>query len=89
MRLREMFIQVFMESVYPLHSLADLGSFSIAASQKMVVLLSADLLHLNYLYYVVCLMTASLRQNVKNSVAVVTLVVTVDKLKSNFHPMFQ
>jgi len=37
-RLREMFVQVFMESVYPLHSLADLGSFSISSSQQQVAL---------------------------------------------------
>jgi len=38
MRLREMFVQVFMESIYGLHSLADLGSFSIAAPQQQVAL---------------------------------------------------
>jgi len=36
-----MFSQVFMESVYVLHSLADLGSFSVAAPQQQVVLLAA------------------------------------------------
>jgi len=36
-----MFIQVFMESVYALHSLADLGSFSVADPQQQVVLFTA------------------------------------------------
>jgi len=44
-----MFDQVFMESVYPLHSLADLQSFSVAAPQKQVSPLSARSLHLSYL----------------------------------------
>jgi len=38
MKLREMFAQVFMDSIYPLYSLAGLGSFSVAAPQKQVVL---------------------------------------------------
>jgi len=49
MRLKEMFIQVFMESVYPLNSLADLGSFSIAAPQKQVILPST--VYYNCTYY--------------------------------------
>jgi len=38
LRLKEMFIQVFMESVYSLHSLADLGTFSVAEPQQQVIL---------------------------------------------------
>jgi len=39
MRLKEMFNQVFMESVYPLYSLADLESYSVADTQQQVMLL--------------------------------------------------
>ena len=38
-----------MESVYPLNSLADLGSFSIAAPQKQVILPST--VYYNCTYY--------------------------------------
>jgi len=51
MRFREVFIQVFMESIYPLHSLAELGSFLVAAPQQQEVLPNAQLQITEYSHF--------------------------------------
>jgi len=41
---------VFMESIYPLHSLADLGLFSVATPQQQVVLSVHDFISLSFVF---------------------------------------